>query len=233
MGDPRLRILTVYAHPDDESFGPAAILARWVAGGAQVYGLWFTRGERGQVSVAPPPEPRQIARWREQDLREAAALIGYRSVEILDYADGSLDSIPQDVLESDVLDRLRGLAPEVVLTFGPAGITRHPDHVAVHRAALAAFDRATAEGLAVAGLYYDAVLPDAAARLGIANELDGQPNTSIDVTGFEHVKRQALAIHARHVVDAANRLRQLEKHPLLREALFEARNLQQVALAGL
>ena len=218
-----MRILTVYAHPDDESFGPAAVLARHVAEGAELHGLWFTRGEHGQPSVEPPPEPEQMARWREQDLREAAALIGYRSVEILDYEDGTLDNVPGHVLEEHILDRMRRLLPELVFTFGPAGITRHSDHQAVHRAALAAFDRAKAEGLAVRRIYYDAVAGEAAQRLGITDEPDGQPNTFVDVSRFQHIKREALAIHARHVADAGNRLKALVEHAIPIESLYEVR----------
>jgi hypothetical protein len=47
----------------------------------------------------------------------------------------------------------------------------------------------------------------------------------VDVSGFEQVKLRALAIHARHVADAANRLRELEQQPILTEPLIEARNL--------
>jgi LmbE family N-acetylglucosaminyl deacetylase len=217
-----MRVLTVYAHPDDESFGPAAVLARWVGEGAELGGLWFTRGEHGAPAQHPAPSAAELARLREQDLRAAAQLIGYAGVEILDYADGTLDTLARHELEQHVLERLGSFRPEVVLTFGPGGITRHPDHVAVHRATRAAFFAALAEGLPVRELLYDAVPPAAAARLGIVDEPDGQPNTFVDVASTQHVKLQALEVHARHVADAAERLARLQREPLPVETLFRA-----------
>src|SRR2546423_1250274 len=142
-----MRILTVYAHPDDESFGPAAVLARLVSEGAELHGLWFTRREHGQAVIDPPPP--NLAELRTSALHEACSLIGYASVELLEYEDGTLDRLVEAA--EIVRERLRRHSPDVVFTFGPAGITRHPDHTAVHRATLAALDGFGAT------LYYDAV----------------------------------------------------------------------------
>jgi LmbE family N-acetylglucosaminyl deacetylase len=120
--------------------------------------------------------------------------------------------------ESFVLSALRERRPDAVFTFGPAGITRHPDHIAVHRATLAAFHAVGSRG----ALFYDAVPRQSASHMGIADELDGHPNTFIDVTEFQHVKLQALAIHARYVVDARDRLEQLGREPLPIEPLHRA-----------
>lgn len=215
-----MRILTIYPHPDDESFGPAAALARWVAEGAELHGVWFTRGEHGASSVEPTPSTAELAQLREQDLREVAELIGYRDVEILDFEDGSLDSIT--ALPELVLDRLRQVRPDRVLTFGPAGITGHADHRAVSRAVAAAFARARAEHVPLKELFFDALNRAAAQRLGVADQLDGQANVFVDVSEFHHVKRQALALHARHIADAVERLTALEREPLQVEAFYRA-----------
>jgi N-acetylglucosamine malate deacetylase 2 len=217
-----VRILTVYAHPDDESFGPASVLAHYVRQGAELHGVWFTRGEHGQPTPDTQPSPDELAALRERDLRQVAKLIGYQSLEIEHFEDGTLAQMPRGLLETRVLTRLRNVQPDVVLTFGPGGITRHPDHVAVHRATLAAFHRAREEGIPVRELYYDAVAPEAAQRLGVTDEPDGRPNTRIDVADSQDVKRQALAVHARHVADAATRLERLEREPLPVETLYRA-----------
>ena len=217
-----MRILTVYAHPDDESFGPASVLAHYVRRGAELHGMWFTRGEHGQPTPDSQPSPEELAAVRERDLRQVAKLIGYQSLEIAQFEDGTLAQMPEGLLETRVLTRLRNVQPEVVLTFGPGGITRHPDHIAVHRATLAAFHRAREEGIPVRELYYDAVPADAAQRLGVADEPDGRPNMRIDVADSQDVKRRALAVHARHVADAASRLERLEREPMPVETLHRA-----------
>ena len=217
-----MRALVAYAHPDDESFGPAAILADARAAGAELHGLWLTRGEHGQPVADPPPDTHTLAAQRERDLRQAAALIGFQTVEVLDYEDGALQHFADELI-THVLDRLRQVRPDAVFTFGPGGITRHPDHIAVHYAATAAFHRGLAEGLPLRELYYDAVPAVAARRSGIETELDGQPNTWIAVSeAARHVKLAALAVHARHVADARERLEQLEREPLRLEPLHRA-----------
>jgi LmbE family N-acetylglucosaminyl deacetylase len=208
-----LRILTVLAHPDDESFGPAAMLARYAAAGADIAGIWFTRGEHGQTNVEPAPTPRDLAALREQDLRDAAALIGYRHVEILDHEDGTLAAIAPALLHDRVFEALLEYRPHVIFTFGPAGISRHADHIALHHATVAAFEQARAAGLDVRELYFDAVPGEIAAQLGIADELDGNPNTFIDVAAYQHVKLEALRCHARHILDAQNMLDRLGGQP--------------------
>jgi LmbE family N-acetylglucosaminyl deacetylase len=214
-------LLTVFAHPDDESFGAAAaVAAGCVAAGAQLHGLWLTRGEHGQTSIESPPSAADLARLREQDLREVADLIGYQSVDVRDYEDGTLDSVRD--LEELVLSKVHELLPSVVLTFGPAGITRHPDHVAVHHATTRAFHRARADGVPVRELYYDAVPNGTAQRMGIADEPDGNPNTLIDVSATQHVKLEALRLHARHIADAAERLEGIQERPQPVETLFRA-----------
>ena len=217
-----MRILVAYAHPDDESFGPAAELALYARAGAEVYGLFATRGEHGETTLNPPPPPAELGRLRERDLRDAAALIGFRDLEILEYEDGTLDRLPAHELEGRVEAALRRLRPHVVVTFGPCAITRHPDHLAIHRATVAAVDRAAGQGMAVRELYYDAVSPERAARMGIADCPDGQPNTFIDVSATHLVKLQALRCHARHIKDAAERAARLEREPLLVALLHRA-----------
>ncbi len=217
------RVLTVYAHPDDESFGPAAVLAGYARAGAMIHGIWATRGEGGETHLEPPPSPEELARLREDDLRVAAAAIGYAGVDLLAYPDGGLAALPAGELEAVVVAAIERHRPQVLLTFGPVGITRHADHLAVHRATTAAFDRALAAGLGVRELYYDAVPAERAAEMGIAAEPDGRPNTLIDIAATFPVKLAAMRAHARHMKDARERLAQLERDPQSITTLHRAR----------
>ena len=206
-------ILTVYAHPDDESFGPAALLAKYARQGARLSGLFATRGQHGESHLQPPPSPAELGRLREMDLREAAALIGYTALEVLEYEDGRLAAVPADELQACVFQAIEHYRPTVVLTFGPGGITRHPDHIAIHRAATAAFHVARQAGLGVRELYYDALDPERARERGLADLADGQPNTFIDVAETFAVKLEALRRHARHIADAREMVERLEASP--------------------
>jgi LmbE family N-acetylglucosaminyl deacetylase len=220
-GEP-LRILTVLAHPDDESFGPAAMLAKHAKAGAIVHGLFFTRGQHGQTSLKPEPSPRELGAFREQDLRDAAAVIGFADIEVLDYEDGTLAELPPEVLEALVQDAIERCRPHVVVTFGPAGITRHPDHLAVHAATVYAFHQARAAGLELCELYYDALSPEIGKAFGLSDEPDANPNTFIEITDFQQIKFDALRCHARHIVDAQLMLDRLEAQPQTSYTMYRA-----------
>lgn len=217
-----LRILVAYAHPDDESFGPSAVLARYAREGAAIYGLFATRGEHGDAHLDPEPPPRVLGRLREQDLRDATAAIGFARVDILDYEDGTVAAVPSGELEGHVWAALQRYRPQVVLTFGPGGITRHPDHIAIHRATMVMFYQALAEGLGVSELYYDAVPAERAQQMKLEDVPDGQPNTWIDVSETQPVKLEALRIHARHIADAREMVQRLEQEAVTVAPLYRA-----------
>lgn len=217
-----MHIFVSYPHPDDESFGPAAVLAKYARRSADIRGLFFTRGEHGDSHIRPRPTPEELGRLREQDLRDATAVIGFRSIEVLDYADGSVADIPTSELESHVERRLREFVPEVVITFGPAGISHHPDHIAIHQATAQVFHRLRLEGLPLRELYYDAMLPERAIERGMEHEPDGQANTVIDIQETAAVKLEALRLHARHIADAREAVARLEREPRMQALLHRA-----------
>ena len=214
-----MHIFVSYPHPDDESFGPAAELAKYALSGAVIRGLFFTRGQKGDSHIRPLPSSDELGRLREQDLRDAATILGFQSIEILDYMDGELADVPLAELEGHVERHLRAFVPDVVITFGPAGITRHLDHIAIHHATFNAFHRARAEGLSLRELYYDAMPTERAIERGVQDEPDGQPNTIIDVTETASVKLEALRMHARHIADAREAVARLAETPR-KEALL-------------
>jgi LmbE family N-acetylglucosaminyl deacetylase len=203
----------VFAHPDDESFGPAAILAKYARSGARIYGIIATRGEFGNTDLVPRPSPEDLGRLRERDLREAASLIGFTRLEVLGYRDGTLARVPLEALENRILDSIGRYRPDVVITFGPTGMTGHPDHVAIHRATEAAFRRALHTSHGPRELYYPAVTSTQAARFHLNGRLDSRPNTFVDVSKTLPVKIQALRLHGRHIVDARQMAETVQREP--------------------
>ncbi|MFN0072921.1 MAG: PIG-L deacetylase family protein [Chloroflexota bacterium] len=208
-----MRIFVSYPHPDDESFGPSAVLAKYARRGAEIRGLFFTRGEHGDAHIRPRPSAEELGRLREQDLRDATAAIGFQSIEVLGYVDGRVADVPARELQAHLERHLREFEPDVVITFGPAGITRHPDHVAIHQVTQAVFHRLRLEGLPVKALYYDALPRDRAMERGLVDEPDGQANTIIDVSETTSAKLEALRMHARHIADAHEAVTRLEREP--------------------
>jgi len=132
------RVLAVCAHPDDESFGLGAILARFRREGAQVSVLCFTRGEASTLRI--DDQDLAVVRWAE--LEAAAQVLGIQRTELLAYPDGGLQHIPLAELEAHVTRLACEVQAELLLVFDEGGITGHPDHMrATEAACVAAGDR--------------------------------------------------------------------------------------------
>lgn len=205
-------ILCIYAHPDDESFGAAGALARYARAGVAVYLLCATRGQQG-TRPEGVADGEALGRLRERELREAAKIIGVRGVRVLDYQDGEVSGVPVEELVAHVSRELEEARPEVVMTFGPRGITGHGDHIAVGRAAeeaVRAYERRHGRSVRV---FYYALSPKTAQSLGL--ELSGpevEITHAIDVSEVAEVKVRALACHASQE-DAREFVEHLRREP--------------------
>jgi LmbE family N-acetylglucosaminyl deacetylase len=134
-----LRLLCITAHPDDESgaFGGALLMAH--RDGVESYLVCLTDGQaahyRGGVE-----DNAELGRQRRAELAAACELLGVTRHEVLHYPDGEL--LRQDFyqLTGDIVERIRKLRPQVVLTFsGDGSVNLHRDHTMVSAAATAAF----------------------------------------------------------------------------------------------
>lgn len=139
----KLRLMCVLAHPDDESLGNGGVLAKYAAEGVETYLVTATRGERGWFgSEEEYPGLEALGKIREAELYAAAAVLGLRRVDFLDYIDGELDQAPPQEAIEQIAGHLRHVKPQVVLTFGPDGSYGHPDHIAISQFTTAAIVRA-------------------------------------------------------------------------------------------
>jgi LmbE family N-acetylglucosaminyl deacetylase len=153
--------MVVVAHPGDESFGFGGAIASAAATGAYVVVVCATRGWLDPRSIEKPPAPggknrdpkwnplvwRNLDTAREDELRRSVSLLGVRVLRMLDYAEGELERVDPDELIGRLVEPIRMHHPEVVLTFGPEGVTGDSDHMVLSRAMTTAYRRA-AEPLA-------------------------------------------------------------------------------------
>jgi LmbE family N-acetylglucosaminyl deacetylase len=152
----QLRLLGVFAHPDDETFCAGGTFARYAKDGAEIMVVSATRGQAGQIRDARVATRHTIAAVREAELRQACEQLGVAHVECLDYMDGTLAETDFATLAGDIVRRIREFRPDVVISFGPDGGYGHPDHVTISAAATAACreagDPASYPGQLAAGL---------------------------------------------------------------------------------
>ena len=218
--------MAIVAHPGDEAFGFGGAIATAVAQGAYVVVVCVTRGWFDQRLAGKSPAPggknrdtklgqvtwRNLDTVREDELRRSVAVLGVRVVRMLDYAEGELDRADFDHLVGRIVEPIRMHRPEVILSFGPDGVTGDSDHVVLHRAVRQAYVRA-GEALAyeddleedqvawqAAKLYELVVPPTALAALGPRIPAEGygsadEPTLALELGELSQLKLAAISRH--------------------------------------
>jgi N-acetyl-1-D-myo-inositol-2-amino-2-deoxy-alpha-D-glucopyranoside deacetylase len=169
------RMLLVHAHPDDESIGTGATMAKYAAEGAGVTLVTCTLGELGEII---PPELEHLAadadgglgEYRIGELAAACAILGVTDHRFLGgpgrWRDSGMMGEPSndapgcfwqadvDEAAGELLGVIREVRPQVLISYDANGFYGHPDHIQAHRVARRAFEQA--DGL-VAKFYATAV----------------------------------------------------------------------------
>lgn len=211
------RLLGIWAHPDDESYLAAGLMARVVAAGGSVTVVTATRGEQG---TADPDEigTSAFGALREGELAASLAGLGVTDLRLLGLPDGRCDDA-DDEAQIQALGRvIADVAPDAIVTFGPDGITNHPDHRAVSRWATEAWRREPSAELLYAAVTHDHLerFADVHEELGLYAGFgaEGPPAIGPSQVALEcsltddelDRKRRALAGHASQTVALAEQM---------------------------
>jgi len=167
MTSPRRSILFVHAHPDDETIGNGATMAKYAAEGARVTLVTCTLGEEGEVLVpqlahlASDREDR-LGPYRAGELAEAMKVLGVTDHRFLGgqgrYRDSGMMGTPQndradafwqadvDEAASLLADVIRETRPQVVVAYNEFGGYGHPDHIQAHRVTMRGIELAAQKG---------------------------------------------------------------------------------------
>jgi LmbE family N-acetylglucosaminyl deacetylase len=140
----------VFAHPDDDTFAVSGTVALHADDpGFRFILIHATSGEAGEIADPSLATRETLAAVREEEDRRSWRTLGREPDrhEWLRYPDGGLALVDFDEIVDRVSVILREERPDVVVTFGPDGITGHPDHVTIGRAATEAFHRLRGEGV--------------------------------------------------------------------------------------
>ncbi|HZD79499.1 MAG TPA: PIG-L deacetylase family protein [Actinomycetota bacterium] len=187
--------LVLFAHPDDAEYMCGGTVALWAREGTEVHYVCITDGSAGNNEPGAVRE--EIAKVRKQEQRDAAAVLGVKTVTFLDFADGMLE-VTLDARRA-VAREVRRIRPDVLVAPDPARLwsaarsyINHADHRAAGELALCA------------------VMPDAPSRPQFPELLDDgfepyeipslwlgaeEPDTYIDITKTIDVKLEALTRH--------------------------------------
>lgn len=124
-------ILGIWAHPDDEAYLMGGLMAAATSAGQRVVCVTATLGDAGETAD-PSRWPRhELSTIRPAELQRSMEILGVQEHEHLGLPDGDLASLdPTEPIER-LTDILHAVKPQTVITFGPDGMTGHPDHTAV------------------------------------------------------------------------------------------------------
>ena len=146
-------LLGVFGHPDDETYLMAGIAVEALRRGDRVVLVTATRGEEGSWDEEAYPTSR-MGEVREQELDRSLEILGVTEHHWLDYYDGTCAEQNLFEAEGKVRAIMEEVAPDQVFTFGPDGMTNHPDHRAVSAWTTVSFAAVAPKG---ATLYYAAM----------------------------------------------------------------------------
>ncbi|NIW79676.1 MAG: PIG-L family deacetylase, partial [Calditrichae bacterium] len=114
-----MHILAVFAHPDDEAYGPGATLARYAHTGHDVSLITLTHGEDGKLGICKTMKPDEIARMRSEELKCSAKTLGIDYLKIYHFPDRNLMKHPEQEGIEAVAQAIKKLKPDILLTFHP------------------------------------------------------------------------------------------------------------------
>jgi LmbE family N-acetylglucosaminyl deacetylase len=144
-----LTVAGVFAHPDDETWSLAGSFALLTPKGVRGVVWTATRGQAGEIAAGSGATRETLPEVREAEERAAMAAVGVERVSFGEYVDGQVEQAGRDALTTAIDRFLEREQPDVLVTMEPAGVTAHPDHMAVSAATQAAF-----------GAYLAAASPD-------------------------------------------------------------------------
>ena len=129
-----MRILYVFPHPDDESFGPARAMAGQRRQGHEVYLLTLTRGEATKVRHKFGWSLEEMGAARHREMQGVKATLELADMRILNLPDGQLKELDPWSVEDAIREEMLRVKPHVVVTFPIHGISGFHDHIVTHAA---------------------------------------------------------------------------------------------------
>lgn len=194
------RALVVTAHPDDE-VGCAGTVALWTSQGTEIALVVCTNGDKGTED--PEMTPQRLAQVRQQEQREAAAVIGVHDVVLLGYPDGELEDTRE--LRGQLVREIRRFRPQVVFTHAPVNRVRpgHRDHRICGTVTLDALYPYARDVLHFPELNGNGLQPHKVATALLWGS--ESPEEYVDIGQTIQIKRQAMLRHKSQFVDRPGR----------------------------
>lgn len=136
-------ILSIFAHPDDESYGVGGALAKYHDKGVRLILVTLTDGGNGSKRLQPgilPDAP--LGECRLKELEMACDVLGIDRLITLGFVDSGLAKTNPEEMIAKIVPIMQEERPDIVITFHPNGLSGHLDHLATTKVTKAAFAKA-------------------------------------------------------------------------------------------
>jgi LmbE family N-acetylglucosaminyl deacetylase len=223
-------IMGIFAHPDDETFGPGGTFAKYSARGHRTVVLTATSGQAGQASGLTVDTT--IGEIRKKELRNATKLLGISRHIQLNFYDGTLNEFQIPLLQDYILHEVAKEKPDVIIVYEREGISLHLDHIAVTKAVIGLYD---SDIISPKKIYYFGLPEEIIRFFGREGGLPDEKQAVIDISGCLEIKKKAMNAHKSQMKDVK---RMLERYELANKQgkdfmTHEYFSLARTALKGL
>jgi len=127
-----VKILYIFPHPDDESFGPAPAISAQLRQGHEVYLLTLTKGEATKVRFKLGVTKEEMGKIRHNEMKCVENVLGLSGMTVLEFPDGRLKHLDPIVLEKAINDHIENIEADILVTYAVHGISGFHDHLVTH-----------------------------------------------------------------------------------------------------
>lgn len=134
-----MKILYIFPHPDDESFGPAVAISKQLRSGHEVYLLTLTKGGATKQRHRLGLSVEEMGEVRLNEMKQMAEVLKLTGMTVLDLPDSGLKEMDPREIVKVVADHVRAIRPAVIVSYPVHGISGFHDHLVMHAVAKQAF----------------------------------------------------------------------------------------------
>lgn len=181
-----MKILYIFPHPDDESFGPAHVMSFHRRKGHEVYLLTLTRGGATKQRAKYGYSVEKMGEVRYNEMLNVAAVLDLSELKVLDFPDSGLKEMDPRLIEDAIKTEIRRIQPEVVVTYAVHGISGFHDHLVCHAVVKRAFAELTGRESSPKRLAFFTITEKEAQEFNQLFQLSGSKAEEIDCVMITH-----------------------------------------------
>ena len=175
-----MKILYVFPHPDDESFGPSRAISAQVRAGHEVHLLTLTRGGATKQRHRLGYTIEEMGAVRFEEMQEVAKVLRLTGLTVLDLPDSGLKELDPRVIEAVVTDHIEAVRPSIVVTYPIHGVSGFHDHLVAHAVVKRVYAEMRQHAEYLRRLAFFTLTQDQAERASGVHRLSGSTPEEID-----------------------------------------------------